>query len=478
MTRQDQRGDARRGTLNVNDLAGPLLTTSGGSGLTSYTQGDMLVADSTSTLARLAAVSTGNVLLSGGVGSTGDWGKVELGTTGTGHVTGNLPATNGGTGNTGYVIGDLLQASSTSALARLPAVAVGNALLSGGIGAGSAWGKIDLSSTGHVTGTLPVASGGSGQTSYTNGQLLVGNTTGNTLGKATLTAGDGIDITNGASSITIDGEAASLTNPGIVELATVAETNTGTDATRSVTPDGLDGWTGSAQLVTVGALDSGSITSGFGNVDIGTSTLGCGNQTVSGVLTVDSNSNVLAFNIDSEATNAVVFQVNAPTANVLGVLENAHATTPWGLLFDFTAATPNDATQYFVQCDDATATRFQFLSNGGLANFQANDANLSDGNLKTDLSPVKSYWDAFRAIKIGTFCYLDQSDDVPNIGADANQVYEVAPELTTLLGEGWHGPEGVRSIRGIYETDFNYVHRAVTQELQDRVELLETRMGG
>lgn len=54
-----------------------------------------------------------------------------------------------------------------------------------------------------VTGTLPVANGGTGQTTYTNGQLLIGNTTGNTLTKSTLTAGSGITITNGAGSITI-----------------------------------------------------------------------------------------------------------------------------------------------------------------------------------------------------------------------------------------------------------------------------------
>jgi hypothetical protein len=54
-----------------------------------------------------------------------------------------------------------------------------------------------------VTGTLPVANGGTGQTSYTDGQLLIGNTTGNTLAKATLTQGTGITITNGNGTITI-----------------------------------------------------------------------------------------------------------------------------------------------------------------------------------------------------------------------------------------------------------------------------------
>jgi hypothetical protein len=54
------------------------------------------------------------------------------------------------------------------------------------------------------TGTLGADQGGTGQTTYTDGQLLIGNTTGNTLTKATLTAGTGISITNGNGSITIE----------------------------------------------------------------------------------------------------------------------------------------------------------------------------------------------------------------------------------------------------------------------------------
>lgn len=54
-----------------------------------------------------------------------------------------------------------------------------------------------------LTGTLPVINGGTGQTSYTDGQLLIGNSVGNTLTKATLTAGSGISITNGNGSISI-----------------------------------------------------------------------------------------------------------------------------------------------------------------------------------------------------------------------------------------------------------------------------------
>jgi hypothetical protein len=52
-------------------------------------------------------------------------------------------------------------------------------------------------------GTLNVTHGGTGQTTYTDGQLLIGNTTGNTLTKATLTEGTGITVTNSTGAITL-----------------------------------------------------------------------------------------------------------------------------------------------------------------------------------------------------------------------------------------------------------------------------------
>jgi hypothetical protein len=114
-------------------------------------------------------------------------------------------------------------------------------------------------STGTWSGTtIAVNKGGTGITSYSNGELLIGNSLG-VLTAATLTAGDGIDVTNGNGAVTIAAEAASATNPGVVELATTAETTTGTDATRAVTPDGLkDGYQGSTNVTTLGTILTGT----------------------------------------------------------------------------------------------------------------------------------------------------------------------------------------------------------------------------
>ena len=137
-----------------------------------------------------------------------------------------VPATAGGTGQTSYAVGDLLYADTTTTLAKLPDVATGNALISGGVGVAPSWGKIGL--TTHVSGTLGVANGGTGQTSYTDGQLLIGNTTGNTLAKSTLTAGNGISITNGSGAITIARSGASFSSAPNVATSnySVATTDT------------------------------------------------------------------------------------------------------------------------------------------------------------------------------------------------------------------------------------------------------------
>lgn len=93
-----------------------------------------------------------------------------------------LPVVGGGTGLATLAIGDLLQASSSSALARLAAVATGNVLLSGGVGVVSTWGKVGL--TTHVSGLLPLANGGTNSDlSATGGtsQFLRQNTVGGAI---------------------------------------------------------------------------------------------------------------------------------------------------------------------------------------------------------------------------------------------------------------------------------------------------------
>lgn len=153
-------------------------------------------------------------VMSGGSVTSGTWNATTI------------AADKGGTGQSSYAIGDLLYANTTTSLAKLANVATGNVLLAGGVSTAPSWGKVGL--TTHVSGTLPVANGGTNQTSYTNGQLLIGNDTGNTLTKSTLTAGTSVDITNGNGSITI----------GHADTSTLTGAQ-GSNGIASITVDGL-----------------------------------------------------------------------------------------------------------------------------------------------------------------------------------------------------------------------------------------------
>lgn len=78
----------------------------GGTGLASYTTGDIIYASGATTLSKLADVATGNALISGGVGTAPSWGKIVLGT----HTSGTLTQAQGGTNKdtSGVTDGQLL----------------------------------------------------------------------------------------------------------------------------------------------------------------------------------------------------------------------------------------------------------------------------------------------------------------------------------------------------------------------------------
>lgn len=128
-----------------------------------------------------------------------------------------LPVGNGGTNIASYTIGDILYASGSTALSKLADVATGNALISGGVATAPSWGKIGL--TTHVSGTLAIANGGTGQTTAsaafdalspvtTRGDLIYRNATTNArlaIGSAnTVLRTNGTDPSWGSVVLTTD----------------------------------------------------------------------------------------------------------------------------------------------------------------------------------------------------------------------------------------------------------------------------------
>lgn len=125
------------------------------------------------TMLGLAGSNTGDVTLAGEnyLSIAGQVITANPVNLGGSHVTGTLPAASGGTGQVSYAVGDLLYASDATALSKLAGVAAGNALISGGVATAPSWGKIGL--TTHVSGTLPVTNGGTGTASqFTAGSVV------------------------------------------------------------------------------------------------------------------------------------------------------------------------------------------------------------------------------------------------------------------------------------------------------------------
>lgn len=259
-------------------LSLPLAVSIGGTGLTTFTVGDIMYASATQTLSKLADVALGNAIISGGVGAAPSYGKIGLTT----HISGVLPVANGGTNIASYAVGDILYASAAGVLSPLADVAVGNVILSGGIGAAPAYGKVDL--TTHISGVLPVANGGTNQSAaLTQYGVIYGSTT---TAMASSAAGTSTQVLHGNASGAPTFSAVSLTADvsGTLPVAnggTGVTTSTGTGAvvlgTGPTITSGVYSGTVGATGATTGAFTSlTATTGGFTAVTASTSVLSSG----------------------------------------------------------------------------------------------------------------------------------------------------------------------------------------------------------
>jgi hypothetical protein len=152
----------------------------------------------------------------------------------------------------------------------------------------------------------------------------------------------------------------------------------------------------------------------------------------------------------------------------------------YGLYVDLTVD-PNATDSFFVRCFGGATQRASIRSNGGLANYSANNVNLSDRREKTNFAPAKSYLDTICAIPVQTFEYIDQSEDDPGLtlGVVAQDVQAVAPEL--VMESNWGTADEPKQRLSIYQTDLQYAlmkciqeQQALITDLRARVEALES----
>ena len=163
--------------------------------------------------------------------------------------------------------------------------------------------------------------------------------------------------------------------------------------------------------------------------------------------------------------------------------QQATAANTFGQFINYTASSPNGTGNQFIRCDDSTTSRFEVRSNGGIANYSANNVNLSDRREKTNFAPAKSYLDAICSIPVQTYNYIDQNleeDGGLTLGVVAQDVQAVAPELVTE--SNWGTEEEPKMRLSIYQTDLQYAlmkciqeQQALINTLTDRISVLENK---
>ena len=269
-------------------------------------------------------------------------------------------------------------------------------------------------------------------------------------------------------AVTIDGTSG-ITTPGVVNTAaeTIATTLAVTGAATLSSTLAVTGVTtvqaGTAALPaivsTTGTTDTGLWFPASDTVAVSTAGTERARINSSGLI-------LMARTTTSSRANTATLQVAMSASNQAVTVENTNA-TPYGIDIYYSGAAPNNTGSNFIDCADTGATRFQARSNGGLANYSANNVNLSDRREKTNFAPAKSYLDVICAIPVQTFNYIDQNleeDAGLTLGVVAQDVQAVAPEM--VMESNWGTQEDPKMRLSIYQTDLQYALMKCIQEQQ------------
>jgi hypothetical protein len=147
----------------------------------------------------------------------------------------------------------------------------------------------------------------------------------------------------------------------------------------------------------------------------------------------------------------------------------ATANTTAILNLQYIGLTPDNNTQGFLTCQDATATRLQIWSDGDVQNHDNSYGALSDQTLKQDIANARSYWEDWKQIQYRKFRFIS------DVEADANAPYllgVVAQEIETVFPSIIH-TDLTTGYKGVKYSVMDVIAGRVLQECIERIEALE-----
>ena len=300
---------------------------------------------------------------------------------------------------------------------------------------------------GTTTLTLPT-SGGTIQTSgagfTTNGVAYASSTSALTTGSALTWDGNAFNISSGA-------------NPSL----TLTTSNT-----TLYTYLGLTAGTASGYLYTFAQSYAAVYPAGATVLTNNTWGLLFNANNASGIITYQINGSE-KMRLTSSGSLLVNTTNNSITGDSTGAgatFVNASAGYPGFVSYATTSTAGTGIAAFWSNNHGTPSVAAYFRADGGLANYSANNSNLSDENLKKDIVLSGNYLEKICAIPVKNFRYKsqDESEDI-TLGVIAQDVEKVAPEL--VCKEGFGASNEKQNYLSIYQTDLQYALMKSIQEL-------------
>ena len=296
-----------------------------------------------------------------------------------------------------------------------------------------------------------------------------------------------LNVSDGSS-----GQALTTNGSGTLSFSTVSATADGFFATSGLSSKDLgvglhiksadsgasvDG--NADELVIEGSGQSG-ITIASGNSSKGNIFFADDGSTAQGKVIYDHNADVLRF----DTAGSERMRLDNSGQLFLGVTSSSgfNGSTfkvPNGFsVYRNTSTGGNGVLLFYSDANSTGGNVGYYLANGGLANYQSNNVNLSDERLKKDIVDCPSTWDKIKSLKVRNFKYTEDKEERVVTGLIAQETEIVDANLVNSVN-GLYGYEEEQKdgkFKQKYTTDLYHQMLKALQESQTRIETLEAKV--
>ena len=304
-------------------------------------------------------------------------------------------------------------------------------------------------------------------------------------GSSTLTLGENGDTVTLGSGASSSGFGATLTGSTNNTVTTVTganamqgEANLTFDGGTLTVTDDANGSTTETLVVTNGTSANPS----YANLVFKTAgnTTGC---FIKGVQASSGNDGRLEFHVNNSGSSTEAMRINYLGRVYIGdTSSSGYNGAVWkdsdGIsLYRPTSTGGNGILLFYSDANSTKGNVGYYTANGGLANYQSNNVNISDERLKKDIVDCPSTWDKIKNLKVRNFKYKQDEEERVVTGLIAQETETVDANLVNSNGlYGYEDEQKDGKFKQIYTTDLYHQMLKALQESMTRIETLEAKV--